>query len=68
MLIYSLSTKKWENITCPIEDLTPRYNHASCVIGRFIIIHGGQDVKGHFLDDMWGFDMLYNVFFKIKYI
>ena len=41
VLIYSLQTKKWENVNCPREDLNPRYNHASCIMGKFILIHGG---------------------------
>jgi hypothetical protein len=36
----------------------PRRNHAHLVLGRHLIIHGGINSKGNYLNDLWIYDII----------
>ncbi|KAL4466060.1 hypothetical protein ABPG74_004297 [Tetrahymena malaccensis] len=54
---YNLETRTWKYITCTGGPLQPRRNHASCIIGRNLLVHGGVNNKDQSLRDMWFLDL-----------
>lgn len=54
---YNLETNTWKFINCGGGPLQPRKNHASAILGRNLIIHGGLNSKDTILRDMWTLDL-----------
>ena len=51
----NLLTLNWVQVDSTTDTPPGRHNHASCLVGKKIVIHGGWDGKKDF-DDLWVFD------------
>lgn len=51
ILIYDPAAKVWTEIIPSGAYLEPRRHHASCLVGNFLVVNGGQNDKEVFLDD-----------------
>jgi len=57
LLIFNLQNKLFETVK-PFENpIKPRFYHASCVVGRFLVISGGLDKFSQPLSDIVALDL-----------
>ncbi|KAL4432921.1 hypothetical protein ABPG74_014435 [Tetrahymena malaccensis] len=57
--IYALNidSKKWAQINVTGDIPQGRRGHTSCIVGRWMIIHGGSNFRDFTLSDLWAFDL-----------
>ncbi|EAR99870.2 classes I and II family aminotransferase (macronuclear) [Tetrahymena thermophila SB210] len=53
----SIDQKKWAQINVTGDIPQGRRGHASCIVGRWLIIHGGSNFRDFTLSDVWAFDL-----------
>ncbi|KAI0244719.1 hypothetical protein L0F63_003991 [Massospora cicadina] len=54
---FDLLTKEWEILQLDPKEFPPRYAHLSCVLGRTLVIVGGQDADNQYLHDLYFFNL-----------
>lgn len=55
--VLNLDDLRWSWVKCGGDIINPRRSHASEIIGKNMIVHGGLNYKGSVLGDLWLFDM-----------
>jgi hypothetical protein len=58
LLIFNLATNFFEPVKQFENPPKPRFYHASCMIGRFLIVSGGLDKFGQPMNDLLGLDLV----------
>ncbi|KAL4478030.1 hypothetical protein ABPG72_013469 [Tetrahymena utriculariae] len=53
----NIDQKKWAQINVAGDIPQGRRGHASCIVGRWLIIHGGSNFRDFTLSDVWAFDL-----------
>ena len=53
----NLETMEWKIARSTGEYVYPRRNHAACVVGKHMIVHGGIDIRESYLKDMFLYDI-----------
>lgn len=48
----SLDTNEWKRLRCSGESVEPRRDHAGCLVGRDLVIHGGVNRYDKYLSDL----------------
>ena len=56
---------EWKTIRASGEYIFPRKNHTSCIVGKFLVVHGGIDNREWYLRDLWILDIRKNYKKKI---
>lgn len=57
LLVYNLQTNYFETPKAFENTIKPRFYHASCTLGRFLILSGGMDKFGQVLGDIQALDL-----------
>jgi len=60
MFIYNIKTSTWKKVKQSLVMPVARRNHITIQIGRYLLICGGINTKGLYLDDVWTFDLFTN--------
>jgi hypothetical protein len=47
-------------------NIAPRRNHASILIGNDLIVYGGLSYKGKYFNDIWALNLKIQKWFKLK--
>jgi Rab9 effector protein with kelch motifs len=53
----NLENSEWKLSKATGEYIIPRKNHAACVLGKNMLIHGGNDIRDNFLKDIFLFEI-----------
>jgi N-acetylneuraminic acid mutarotase len=52
--VYNPNASQWTELQCTGVALEPRRHHVGCVVGRYLIVHGGISTFGNYLSSMAG--------------
>lgn len=53
IISFILEIGEWKTLRTSGELIDARHNHACEIVGRSLIIHGGLNDRGKYLDDLW---------------
>jgi N-acetylneuraminic acid mutarotase len=48
---YNIDSNEWKELICGGSPIEPRRNHAGCIVGKHLFIHGGINQQGAFTKD-----------------
>lgn len=52
--VYNPANSQWTELQCPGAAFEPRRHHVACVVGRYLIVHGGISTFGKCLGSLMG--------------
>jgi hypothetical protein len=62
--IYNPETQEMKTFRSGPDGVPPRRAHASTIYGKYLIVHGGINTRGNYLNDLYYFDL--SVYFALS--